>query len=70
MLKLRFMTKLKVGNKITHDFLGQGEVVKIIQGTSKKVFAYMVMYEKNPPLDYNGGCNPCLCWASDLTIQV
>ena len=62
------MDKLQVGQRINDEFLGYGVVAKIIQGTSKKVFAYMVMYEKEPPKEYNGGANPCLRWVSDLTV--
>ena len=62
------MDKLRVGQKINDEFLGDGIIVKIIQGTSKKVFAYMVMYDKEPPKEYNGGSNPCLRWVSDLSV--
>lgn len=60
------MDRLQVNQRVKDEFLGNGTVVKIIQGTSKEVFAYMVMYDKNPPKDYNGGSNPCLRWVSDL----
>ena len=62
------MDKLRINQRINDEFLGYGTVVKIIQGTSKKVFAYMVMYDKEPPKEYNGGSNPCLRWVSDLYV--
>jgi hypothetical protein len=62
------MDNLRVGQRINDEFLGYGVIVKIIQGTSKKVFAYMVMYDKEPPKEYNGGGNTCLRWVSDLSI--
>jgi hypothetical protein len=62
------MDKLQVDQRIKDKFLGKGTVVKIIQGTSKEVFAYMVMYDIKPPKEYNGGSNPCLRWVSDLSI--
>ena len=62
------MDKLRVGQRINDDSLGYGVIVKIIQGAGKKVFAYMVMYEKEPPKEYNGGVNPCLRWGSDLSV--
>ena len=61
------MDKLRVGQRINDELLGCGVIVKIIQGTSKKVFAYMVMYDNEPPKEYNGGANPCLRWVSDLS---
>ena len=66
--KIKVMDKLRVGQRINDDSLGYGVIVKIIQGTSKKVFAYMVMYEREPPKEYNGGVNPCLRWGSDLSV--
>jgi hypothetical protein len=62
------MDKLRVGQRINDDSLGYGVIVKIIQGAGKKVFAYMVMYEKEPPKEYNVGVNPCLRWVSDLSV--
>jgi len=62
------MDKLRVGQRINDEFLGYGIIVKIIQGTSKKVFAYIVMYDNAPPKEYNGGSNPCLRWVSDLSV--
>ena len=62
------MDKLKVRQRVKDEFLGLGTVVKIIQGTSKQVFAYMIMYDEAPPKEYNGGANPCLRWVSDLTV--
>lgn len=62
------MDKLRVGQRINDEFLGYGVIVKIIQGTSKKVFAYMVMYDNEPPKEYNRGSNPCLRWVSDLSV--
>jgi hypothetical protein len=62
------MNKLKEKQRVNNNFLGSGTVVKTIKGTSKKVFAYMVLYDINPPKEYNGGNNPCLSWAVDLHI--
>ena len=62
------MDKLRIGQIINDEFLGYGVIVKIIQGASKEVFAYMVMYDKEPPKEYNGGSNPCLRWVSDLSV--
>jgi hypothetical protein len=63
------MDKLQVRQRVKDEFLGLGTIVKIIQGTSKKVFAYMIMYDETPPKEYNGGANPCLRWVSDLTVD-
>jgi hypothetical protein len=62
------MDKLNINQRVNDEFLGCGTIVKVIQGTSKEVFAYMVMYDKEPPKEYNGGKNPCLRWISDLTL--
>ncbi len=62
------MDKLRVGQRINDEFLGYGVIENIIQGTSKKIFAYMVRYDKEPPKEYNGGGNPCLRWVSDLSV--
>ena len=58
--------ELIVNARIKDEFLGSGKIAKIIKGTSGKVFAYMILYDKTPPKDYNGGSNPCLRWANDL----
>lgn len=59
--------ELIINQKVDDEFLGVGTVVKIIKGTSGKTFAYMIMYDKDPPKDYNGGSNPCLRWYNDFT---
>jgi len=62
------MEKLRVNQRVKDEFLGEGTILKIVNGTDKKVFAYIVEFDKTPPKDYNGGSNPCLRWVSDLSI--
>ena len=64
MEKIRFNIK----DKVTSKFLGEGEVVDIIKGTSKDVFAYMVLFDTTPPVDYNNGNNPCLVFSGWLKL--
>lgn len=63
------MEILEEKQRVSDAFLGSGTVVKIINGSDgrcKQVFGYMVLFDKQPPLEYNGGANPCLRWISDL----
>ena len=54
------MKKLNLEDRVRHEYLGLGTIVKIISGTSKDVFAYMVMFDNTPHKDYNNSSNPCL----------
>lgn len=64
------MAKIKpqLKDRVNSEFLGEGEVVKIVNGTSKDVFAYMVLFDKNPPIEYNNGSNPCLMFAGGIEL--
>jgi hypothetical protein len=62
------MEKLRVNQRVKDEFLGEGTIVKIVNGTDKKVFAYIVEFDKTPPKDYNGGVNPSLRWRSNLSV--
>lgn len=64
------MEKIKpqVTDRVNSDFLGDGEVVDIIKGTSKGVFAYMVLFDTAPPIEYNNGNNPCLMFEGGIKI--
>lgn len=61
-------SKFQIKDRVNSDFLGEGEVVKIVNGTFKGVFAYMVLFDKTPPLEYNGGNNPCLIFTSGIEL--
>tara|TARA_R110002020_G_scaffold453970_2_gene669212 strand:+ start:10549 stop:10740 length:192 start_codon:yes stop_codon:yes gene_type:complete len=62
------MEKLRVNQRVKDEFLGEGTILKIVNGTDKKVFAYIVEFDKTPPKDYNGGVNPSLRWRSNLSV--
>ena len=62
------MEKLRVKQRVKDEFLGEGTILKIVNGTDKKVFAYIVEFDKTPPKDYNGGVNPSLRWRSNLSV--
>ena len=62
------MEKLRVNQRVKDEFLGEGTILKIVNGTDKKVFAYIVEFDKTPPKEYNGGVNPSLRWRSNLSV--
>ena len=62
------MEKLRINQRVKDEFLGKGTILKIVNGTDKKVFAYIVEFDKTPPKDYNGGVNPSLRWRSNLSV--
>ena len=65
------MKKFKIGDRVTDsDFLGEGEIVKIIKSDSdsKTIIAYMVMFDKTPDVRYNMGENPCFMFGNQLNI--
>ena len=62
------MEKLRVNQRVKDEFLGEGTILKTVNGTDKKVFAYIVEFDKTPPKEYNGGVNPSLRWRSNLSV--
>jgi hypothetical protein len=54
--------KCKVGMVVYHKLLGKGTIQRV------KVANYLisVLWDINPPLDYNCGFNPCLVFPEDL----
>lgn len=63
------MDKLRVNQRVKDEFLGEGTILKlIVNEIDKKVFAYIVEFDKTPPKDYNGGVNPSLRWRSNLSV--
>jgi len=62
--------KLQVGQEVKSGHLGSGVVTKvIISGIDKNVFAYLVMFDKTPHVNYNGGSNPCIQFIGNLTTK-
>ena len=62
------MEKLQVNQRVKDDLLGLGTILKIVNATDKKVFAYIVEFDETPPKDYNGGENPSLRLRSSLSV--
>ena len=62
------MIRLNIDQRVHNEFLGEGTIVKIVNGTNKKVFAYMVLFDNDPPKEYNCGANPCAIWPSDINV--
>lgn len=62
------MDKLQVNQRVKDDLLELGTILKIVNATDNKVFAYLVQFDKTPPKDYNGGENPTLRFRSSLSV--
>ena len=58
---------MKIGDKVTHEYLGDGEIVDDLKLLSTT--AYMVKFDKIPPIRYNMGENPTLAFESNLTLK-
>ena len=65
---MKKLEELEVGQLVKSDFLGVGTVERVIPALTKGVFAYMVLWNKVPHIDYNGGSNPCFQFRSDLEV--
>jgi len=57
---------IKKGDLVLDDFLGKGEVMKVITSQDGQSTIYLVLFDVTPPLDYNGESNPCLRFKGSL----
>ena len=55
---------MKIGDRVTHEYLGDGEIVNDLNGRG----VFMVKCDKTPNIRYNMGENPTLVFKSNLTI--
>ena len=62
------MDKINVGDRVKDDFLGEGEVVKIIKNDYGDDGAYMILFDKTPPVRYNMGENPALMFDTEKIV--
>ena len=63
--------KVNVGDRVEHEHLGEGEVVKVISsGLHGGSIAYIVMFDERPPVQYNMGENPALVFPSSLIYVI
>ena len=62
------MLRFSVGERVEHNYLGAGEVTKIIKSAvdSRIIVGYMVLFDERPAVEYNMGQNPCLVFPADL----
>ena len=62
------MKEFKKGQQVVHDYLGKGEIVKLIKSSldSKLTVAYMVRFDKTPPMRYNMRENPTMVFPESL----
>jgi len=60
----------KIGERVKYDFLGAGEVKKIFKGALiNRPVAYLVLFDKAPPVRYNMGQNPTLQFCDELSKE-
>ena len=60
------MTKrLKIGERVSDEYLGSGTIVKQLPGDF-----YSVLWDVRPAWRYNLGENPCLWWPKPPTLQM
>ena len=59
--------KVKIGDKVKEDYLGNGEIVDDLNKNIRG--AFMVKFDKDPPIRYNMGNNPTLIFGSELILQ-
>ena len=57
------------GDRVNHKFLANGTVERFVKPLGIDVFAYIVKFDTDPPVEYNGGANPCMVYKADL-IQI
>ena len=50
---------MKKGDRVIDEFLGLGTIEKVINGLGI-ARAYVILFDKVPPKDYNNSNNPCL----------
>jgi len=62
------MLKHKVGDRVVHENLGNGEVTKAIKSAldSRFIVAYLVHFDETPDVRYNMGYNPAMVFPSSL----
>ena len=61
------MLRFSVGERVTHKYLGNGEVTKIIKSSlDNSNAAYIVLFDSRPDVRYNMGENPTMVFPSGL----
>ncbi len=58
---------MKIGDKVIDDYLGDGEIVNDLTHIIKG--AFMVKFDKTPPIRYNMGQNPTMVFNNSLKLQ-
>lgn len=49
----------QVGDKVIHEYLGSGTVTEVLESAlSIRYNSYIVLFDKEPPIDYNLEKNP------------
>lgn len=64
--------KWQVGERVKHEYLGSGEVTKVIKSAmdSRVNAGYLVLFDERPAVEYNMGKNLCLVFPSSLDCEV
>ena len=57
---MRGRANISIGDRVKEDYLGEGEVIKILKDLYGNAWGYLVMFDKTPDVRYNMGENPTL----------
>lgn len=52
--------KISEGDSVTHEFLGEGEVMGILYSRNRIPIYGRVLWDRDPSREYNMGTNPCI----------
>lgn len=58
---------MKIGDKVTDEYLGNGEIVDDLNRSIKG--AFMVKFDITPDIRYNMGENPTLAFKENLMLK-
>ena len=57
----------KPGTKVTHDYLGNGEVVRSLEKYA--INGWLIQFDKDPPYEYNMNLNPTFIFKNELKLK-
>jgi len=61
--------RFKEGERVSHEDLGDGEVIEVIMWNRKTDAGYLVQFEETPAVRYNMAQNPCIVLPYTLKKQ-
>lgn len=59
----------KLGDRVTHKYLGAATVIGEYVDNSLRRWAYTILTDVAPPIRYNMGEKRCMAFPSDLELQ-